>query len=387
MNPQKLKKKNKKLKRNGFFAAEEAKLKKYNGFSRICGLIVVLLVSFSVAYFARMYFAAMSSAQQAYQGSQNTSTAISQRKPVSILLLGVDQGIEGRHDKGNSDTMILLTLNPKKQTATMTSIPRDLLVDVKGDGSDGGKYFMFRVNSAYQVGGSKASAATVESLLNVPIDYTMEVQMDALYKLVDALGGVDVKVPFSFTYDWCDFHKGMQHLNGRHALAYSRMRKEDPKGDYGRQMRQRQIIQAIVKKGMNVKSIDSYRKILKIFSKYVKTNLTFNDMMSIALHYRSCASNIKSDYIHGHDAWIGDASMQVASTSELQRISNLVRINLDLSKETLHNEETRQNSLQKNIKWNAPDAFKNYIVYDKDSDTTPYTNSAYGDSSSSSNSN
>lgn len=385
MDPQKSNKKNKKLKRNGFFAAEEAKLKNYNGFSRICGLIVILLVGFGVAYFARMYFAAMSSAQQAYQGSHNTSTAISQRKPVSILLLGVDQGIEGRHDKGNSDTMILLTLNPKKKSATMTSIPRDLLVDVKGDGSGEGKYFMFRVNSAYQVGGSKASAATVKSLLNVPIDYTMEVQMDALYKLVDALGGVDVKVPFSFSYDWCDFHKGWQHLNGRHALAYSRMRKEDPKGDYGRQMRQRQIIQAIVKKGMNVKSIDNYRKILKIFSKYVRTNLTFNDMMSIALHYRSCASNIKSGYIHGHDAWIGDASMQVASTPELQRVSNLVRTNLGLSKETLHNEETRQNSLQKNIKWKDPDAFKNYIVYDKDSDTTPYTNSAYDSSSSDSN--
>ena len=387
MDPRKSNKKSKKLKRNGFFAAEEAKLKKYNGLSRVCGLVVILLVGFGIAYFARMYFAAMSSAQQAYQGSQDTSSAISQRKPVSILVLGVDQGIEGRHDKGNSDTMILLTLNPKKQTATMTSIPRDLLVDVKGDGNGEGKYFMFRVNSAYQVGGSKASAATVKSLLNVPIDYTMEVQMDALYKLVNALGGVDVKVPFSFSYDWCDFHKGWQHLNGRHALAYSRMRKDDPKGDYGRQMRQRQIIQAIVKKGMNVKSIDNYRKILKIFSKYVRTNLTFNDMMSIALHYRGCASNIKSGYIHGHDAWIGDASMQVASTPELQRVSNLVRTNLGLSKETLHNEETRQNSLQKNIKWKDPDAFKNYVVYDKDSDTIPYTNSAYGDSSSSSDSN
>lgn len=377
MDPRNSNKKNKKLKRNGFFAAEESKLKKYNGLSRVCGLVVILLVSLGVAYFGRMYFAAMSSAQQAYQGTKNTSTAISQKKPFSILVLGVDQGIEGRHDKGNSDTMILLTLNPEKKSATMTSIPRDLLVDVKGDGSNGGKYFMFRVNSAYQVGGSKASAATVKSLLNVPVDYTMEVQMDALKKLVDALGGVDVKVPFSFSYDWCDFHKGMQHLNGRHALAYARMRKDDPEGDYGRQKRQRQIISAIVDKGLDVNSIDKYRKILKVFSKYVRTNLSFNDMMSIALNYRSCANNINSGYIHGHDAWIGDAAMQVASTSELQRVSNLVRSNLGLSKETLHNEETRQNSLQKNLKWKDPEAFQNYVVYDKDSDNEPYTNSAY----------
>ncbi|MHC0039903.1 LCP family glycopolymer transferase, partial [Pseudoneobacillus sp. C159] len=73
----------------------------------------------------------------------------------------VDQGIEGRHDQGNSDTLILATANPDKNTATMTSIPRDTLVNVLGD--PGNKYFMYRVNSAYEVGGSKASVKTVSS--------------------------------------------------------------------------------------------------------------------------------------------------------------------------------------------------------------------------------
>lgn len=66
--------------------------------------------------------------------------------------------------------------------------------------------------------------------------------MKALKGLVNALGGVDVNVPFSFSYDWCDFKKGKQHLDGRHAIAYARMRYDDPRGDYGRQLRQRQII-------------------------------------------------------------------------------------------------------------------------------------------------
>lgn len=57
----------------------------------------------------------MSSVQQAYRGTGKTSQLISQKKPISILILGVDQGIEGRHDRGNSDTMILATMNPQKK--------------------------------------------------------------------------------------------------------------------------------------------------------------------------------------------------------------------------------------------------------------------------------
>lgn len=313
----------------------------------------------------------MATAREAYHGNGATSVAIQQNKPVSILILGVDQGIEGRHDRGNSDTMILVTLNPQKKQATMTSIPRDLLVDVLGDGKGQGKYYMFRVNSAYQVGGNKAASRTVSHLVNAPINYYMEVNMQALESMVDALGGVDVKVPFSFTYN-TKFKKGKQHLNGKQALDYARMRKEDPRGDYGRQMRQRQIITQIVNKGMNLNSISNYRKILNVLSKYVKTNLTFNDMMTVAMNYRGCSQKITSGYIHGHDAWIGGASMQVASTRELQRVSNLVRSGLSLPTEKLHNEETRQNSLQKGLDWKDPNAFNNYVIYSEHSDTIPW---------------
>ncbi|CCI82498.1 LCP family protein [Lactobacillus hominis] len=355
----------KKLSHNRVFAAEKNKSNKKHLIGKIIGLVAVFMVGIGLAYFGRIYFAAMTTARQAYHGSGKTSAAIAQNKPVSILILGVDQGIEGRHDRGNSDTMILVTMNPQKKQATMTSIPRDLLVDVLGDQ---GKYYMFRVNSAYQVGGSKAAQKTVSHLVNAPIDYYMEVNMQALESMVDALGGVDVNVPFSFTYN-TKFKKGKMHLNGKQALDYSRMRKEDPKGDYGRQMRQRQIITQIVHEGMSLNSVNNYRKILNVLAKYVKTNLTFNDMMTIAMNYRGCASNMQSGYIHGHDAWIGGASLQVASTKELQRVSDLIRSSLGLPKQKLKNEETRQNSLQKGLKWSDPTAFENYVIYSQHSDT------------------
>lgn len=350
------------LHRNHVLAAPTGALKG-NLFARVCGIVLVLCVSCGLAWAAHMYFA-LHSAIDGQSGNSATSALIAQRKPISILILGVDQGLEGRHDKGNSDTLILATANPGKNKATMTSIPRDTLANILGDPGD--KYNMFRVNSAYGIGGSKASMRTVSALLDVPINYYVEVNMKALKSLVNAVGGVDVNVPFDFSYDWCDFRKGKQHLNGRHAVAYVRMRHDDPRGDYGRQMRQRQVINAVVHKAISVDSIANYRNLVKIFTKYVRTNLTFNDMLALALTYRGCSQNIDSGYIQGHDAWINGSSIQVVSTAELQKASDKIRTNLDLEKKVLDNDETKLNKLNEqnnNIKWKDPNPFTNYQIY------------------------
>lgn len=350
------------LHRNHVLAAPTGALKG-NLFARVCGIVLVLCVSCGLAWAAHMYFA-LHSAIDGQSGNSATSALIAQRKPISILILGVDQGLEGRHDKGNSDTLILATANPGKNKATMTSIPRDTLANILGDPGD--KYNMFRVNSAYGIGGSKASMRTVSALLDVPINYYVEVNMKALKSLVNAVGGVDVNVPFDFSYDWCDFHKGKQHLNGRHAVAYVRMRHDDPRGDYGRQMRQRQVINAVIHKAISVDSIANYRNLVKIFTKYVRTNLTFNDMLALALTYRGCSQNIASGYIQGHDAWINGSSIQVVSTAELQKASDKIRTNLDLEKKVLDNDETKLNKLNEqnnNIKWKDPNPFTNYQIY------------------------
>lgn len=364
MNPQKSPKKLK-LSRNKYFAANKNRSNNTHFWPKVVGLVALLIVGVTVAYGAGIYFNAMESVQQTYQGSGKTSQKIAQKKPISILLLGVDQGLYGRHDPGNTDTMIVITINPQKKRATMTSIPRDLLVRVFG----GKNYYMSRINSAHELGGAQASCKTVSTTLNIPIDYYMEVNMKTLESMVNAVGGVDVDVPFSFTYNNTHFKKGQMKLNGKQALDYSRMRKEDPRGDYGRQMRQRQIITAIINKDKSISSVSHYRKILNIISKYVKTNLTFNDMMSVAINYHDASSNIDNGYLQGHTAIIGGASMQVAPTAELQRISNLIRGNLDLPNKKLHNEETRQNRLQKDIDWKDPNAFDNYVIYAQHSDT------------------
>ena len=339
----------------------------------IIGLLVTFAVMIAATWGAHAYFSLHSAlvSMNGNNGSTATSARIAAKKPISILVLGVDQGLEGRNDKGNSDTIILVTINPTTKKATMTSIPRDTLTEILGETSNT-SYYMFKVNSAYQFGGSSGSIKTVSAMLNVPINYYVEVNMKALESLVNALGGVDVNVPFSFSYDWCDFKKGKQHLDGRHAIAYARMRYDDPRGDYGRQLRQRQIIQAVVKKGLSVNGLANYQKLLKVFAKYVKTNLTFGDMTSLAINYRSAASNISSGYIQGHDATISGTSLQIASTEELQKWSNKLRKSLGLSTQTLTNQETRQNSLNETyngVDFSSNETITNYTIYEANSIT------------------
>ncbi|AXI15791.1 LCP family glycopolymer transferase [Lactobacillus delbrueckii] len=339
----------------------------------IIGLLVTFAVMIAATWGAHAYFSLHSAlvSMNGNNGSTATSARIAAKKPISILVLGVDQGLEGRNDKGNSDTIILVTVNPTTKKATMTSIPRDTLTEILGETSNT-SYYMFKVNSAYQFGGSSGSIKTVSAMLNVPINYYVEVNMKALESLVNALGGVDVNVPFSFSYDWCDFKKGKQHLDGRHAIAYARMRYDDPRGDYGRQLRQRQIIQAVVKKGLSVNGLVNYQKLLKVFAKYVKTNLTFGDMTSLAINYRSAASNISSGYIQGHDATISGTSLQIASTEELQKWSNKLRKSLGLSPQTLTNQETRQNSLNETyngVDFSSNETITNYTIYEANSIT------------------
>ena len=193
--------------------------------------------------------------------------------------------------------------------------------------------------------------------------------MGGMRKIVDGVGGVDVKVPLTFSYGGYTFTKGKtMHLNGSQALAYSRMRYDDPRGDYGRQLRQRQVITSILQHAVSVDTIKNLDSVLDSTSKNIRTNLTFDSMVAIAKNYRGCTQNISSDYLHGAGAMIGGASYQVMRDKELQRTSDIVRSELGLDSTKLDNNETYQNSKNPEFNWNSGDPNQIYYIYKPDSD-------------------
>ncbi|GAW98115.1 LCP family protein [Secundilactobacillus mixtipabuli] len=304
--------------------------------------IIVILLGSAGAYAA---YQTKTSLDKTYSAAHGAHTAkVANSKPVSILLMGTDTGALGRTDKGRTDTMMVVTINPKTKKATMVSIPRDTLVKVSGTNNTE------KINAAYTVGGASTSMKTVENLLNVPLNYYVLLNMGGLEKVVNAIGGIDVKVPFSWSdsHTHMSFEKGKAHLNGKQALAFARMRYEDPNGDYGRQQRQQQVIQQIVKKVSKSADISMYQKLLNLLSNNMKTNMAFNDMISLAEHDKDSVKNVKKSSLKGLGAYINDEAFQVPNTQTLQTTSDLLRKSLGLSTQTLANFNTKEN--QQNTK-------------------------------------
>ncbi|UQS87031.1 LCP family protein [Nicoliella spurrieriana] len=295
-------------------------------------IIVLIILTAGLIYLYNAYNSAQKTFNQTFEAGdtnklRNVSSVISQDKPFSVLLLGTDTGALGRDDTGRTDTMIVATINPKKENISLTSIPRDTKVTVPGDSQPYEK-----INAAYTIGGPSTAVQTVQNLLNVPIDFYAIINMGGLEKMVNAVGGVEVNPPLTFKYGAANVVKGQKvTLNGKQALDYSRMRHEDPTGDYGRQKRQREVLQKLVLKAMQISSLPRYKTILSSLKGNLKTDITFDDMVSMRARYGDATHHIKSDTLQGEDAMIDGIDYQVAPESELLRVSNYIRKNLNLS--------------------------------------------------------
>jgi LCP family protein required for cell wall assembly len=177
--------------------------------------------------------------------------------PTTILLLGADSGAARGDEPGRSDAMMVIRTDPDEHRIAYLSIPRDLRVEIPGRGTD-------KINAAYAYGGAALAVRTVEQVTGLRPNHVAVVDFDKFREVVDALGGISVDVPrrivsnrFDCPYKTpaeCDrwpgwrFARGEQHLDGRRALVYSRIRENrlDPtETDITRGGRQQQIVQAV----------------------------------------------------------------------------------------------------------------------------------------------
>ena len=221
-----------------------------------------------------------------------TANAQESRNSKSILLLGVDTGDLGRTEHGRSDVMMLLTVNSSTEVITVTSIPRDSYVMIPG-------YYMDKINHAYAFGGAELSMQTVENWFDISIDNYIVVNMAGLKEIVDAVGGIDVVSPSTFTISGYDFVEGVEtNLDGDKALAYSRERYTSG-GDYGRQERQRQIVQSLISKMASFDSILNFQNVFATMSSNIETDLNFLDLVQLFADYRQLATNIEFYQLSG----------------------------------------------------------------------------------------
>ena len=251
---------------------------------------------------------------------------IENAKPINILLLGIDNGAYGRPtEDGRSDTMLLLTSNPSEKKAQLLSIPRDTYTEIVG------MNYYDKINHAYAYGQAKMAINSVEKLFDINIDFYMEINMSGLMEFVDAVGGIEVTSPLTFTYEGRSFEEGKKELlDGESALRFARMRYDDPEGDYGRQKRQRIVIEQLVKKMMSFNSITNFEKIMNAVSKNVKTDIPIGKIMALKNTYGPSFDHLEQTFIEERSLLLTNSIGEqiyysYATDEELLEKSNLIR--------------------------------------------------------------
>ena len=201
------------------------------------------------------------------------------KEPFNIYISGLD--VSGTIDvTSRSDVNMIMTVNPKTHKILLTSIPRDTVIQMneKGGASD-----KLTHTGIYGIG---CSLGAVENLTGLDMNYYVKVNYTTVEKVVDALGGIDVKSDYEFDTHGMKakyhFKKGMNHLDGKHALAFARERKSFPDGDIQRNRNQAKVMAAMLKKATSSTAIlMNYTTILNSTRDYMQINMTQKEIKSL----------------------------------------------------------------------------------------------------------
>jgi LCP family protein required for cell wall assembly len=218
-------------------------------------------------------------------------------RPVNILVLGIkvissdlieppeetrDLGYHALVNsfEGLSDTMLLIRFNPDNKQLVVLSVPRDTRTWVEGIGTT-------KLNEANTIGGPALAASSTSDLLEgVEVDRYIRINVQGVEKLIDALGGVTVYVPYDMKYTdesqhlYIDLKQGEQHLNGNQAMQFLRFR-YDENGDIGRIQRQQMLMRALQEQALSPTTLTRLPQILSVIQENVDTNLSVEELVAL----------------------------------------------------------------------------------------------------------
>ncbi|MCS1352243.1 LCP family protein [Mechercharimyces sp. CAU 1602] len=271
-------------------------------------------------------------------------------EPFTVLLLGKDA------EAGLADVILVASIDPQGQSMKMLSIPRDTVVDIAN--TDGHRD---KINSSVTYGvedlsddnaRTKNAVETVQQYLNIPIDYYATVNFQGFVDTIDAIDGIEVNPLLSFSITQFGkthtFTAGQPvHLNGEEALAYVRMRKEDPDQDAGRNKRQQQVIDVMVSKMSQFNQLSKIDNMLSAVGDNVRMQFSASELLEIQGVYQDIPDNKKETLqLQGSNQTLqlpGKARPYdyfVVALEERQRVSNLLRSHLQLPAQSVEGTAT-----------------------------------------------
>ncbi len=251
-------------------------------------------------------------------GYDDTTELIKAKDKSTILIMGVDKRED---DVGRSDTMMIATIDPRLDQATLLSIPRDTRVKIRGRGYD-------KINAAFAYGGVKLAESTVENFLGIDIDHYVLINTRSFVKIIDAIGGIDIDVEKRMYYEdpWdddgglvIDLYPGEQHMDGKTAVTYVRYR--DSEGDIGRVKRQQAFMAACMDKVTSPEILPRIPKIVREVIDAVETDMSLRQLLELAGSLKAAQQNgLETDMVPGYPLYIDEISYWIPDV-ELLRIS------------------------------------------------------------------
>lgn len=264
--------------------------------------------------------------------SKISSTGPYEDTKVNILAVGYDSNVNG---PSRADTIILVSLDVETNEAALIFLPRDTRIDSP-------KFNFTKLNSSHVYGGIELTQKTIAEILDVEIDYFLETDFKGFEKIIDRLGGIDIKVAQRLHYVdnagglYINIPAGQQNLNGKKALQYVRYR--DKHGDIGRIERQQKFIDAVLKKVLSPKIIPKIPGIVKEVNQAINTNIPLQDFSTFLNTAREINLNkIETKMLPGEPKYIDGISYWLPDKKEAEiMVDNLIR-----NKSYIKNQEFR----------------------------------------------
>jgi len=240
---------------------------------------------------------------------------------MNILLLGADR--RPGQKQFRTDTIILVTLNSKKGAANITSFPRDLFIDIPGHGQD-------RINTAYFYGKIPLVKQTFKSYFGIEIDHYILVNFKNFKKIVDQMGGLEVKVGESVSDyragKYITVPKGKVQMDADDVLWYVRSRKTT--NDFARNRRQQEILTAILWKLLSLETLSKAPGYFDFYKKNVNTDLELVDALRWIPFAVKFVNNPQVNQLYigpGHVSnWITPAGAMVLMPNK-EKVMNIAR--------------------------------------------------------------
>jgi polyisoprenyl-teichoic acid--peptidoglycan teichoic acid transferase len=231
-------------------------------------------------------------------------------RPTFVLVIGSDARPGQALTNTRADSIHIVGVNPRQGRVSVLGIPRDSWVPIPGAATN-------RINAALAAGGPELLVRTVEQLSGIPIDAYVLTGFQGFMQLVHAVGGLQVRIPYPIddTNARAHFRRGMQHLTGQEALAFSRARHDVPAGDFSRSFNQgRVIIAALAELRRQVarRSPSALIPWVVAGNQILRTDLGLSDLFELLMAAPAFdPSKVRNDVASGSGATIGGRSVVV----------------------------------------------------------------------------